>query len=206
MDCATQPGVSWCMPEVQRTSLRKYTSRACASAELAARRSGSQHATERTRNFGTQLRRQPSRVNLAGGGWCVSHLASRFAPPFAHASWASKAPDNGQGRFAGRCWRVLLRAVLQELSWRYTLWHLLLGLHAVWLPLRPHIPSRRARLLLHPGLRRVRLPVQQDGQAGRPANSSSFVHVRFHSDGTPEGACHGSEALVQKDVLGRRDS
>lgn len=120
-----------------------------------------------------------------------------------------QAPDNGQGRgqgrFAGRCWRVLLRAVLQELSWRYTLWHLLLGLHAVWLPLRPHIPSRRARLLLHPGLRRVRLPVQQDGQA-RPANSSSVVHVRFHSDGKPEGACHGSEALVQKDVLGRRDS
>ena len=39
--------------------------------------------------------------------------------------------SNGQrrrkGRFAGQCWRVLLRAELQELSWPYTLWHLLLG-------------------------------------------------------------------------------
>ena len=147
-----------------------------------------------------------SRCCLAGGGWCVNSFSVPVCTPFCSRELGKQAPDNGQGRFAGRCWRVLLRAVLQELSWRYTLWHLLLGLHAVWLPLRPHIPSRRARLLLHPGLRRVRLPVQQDGQAGRPANSSSFVHVRFHSDGTPEGACHGSEALVQKDVLGRRDS
>ena len=201
MACATQPGVSWCMPEVQRCIPH---SRACASAELAARRSGSQHATHRAHTeLRNSVRRDPQ-PSVFGGVPVCTPFCSREVTIV-----VGQAPDNGQGRgqgrFAGRCWRVLLRAVLQELSWRYTLWHLLLGLHAVWLPLRPHIPSRRARLLLHPGLRRVRLPVQQDGQA-RPANSSSFVHVRFHSDGKPEGACHGSEALVQKDVLGRRDS
>ena len=90
------------------------------------------------------------------------------------------------------------RTMLEELSWRHTLRHLLLGLHAVWLPLRPPVPRRWACLLLHPRLRGVRLPVQQDGQAGRPAASSPSVLVRRHSDGQPRSAYDRSQPVVQE--------